>query len=414
MQSISLNTARKLAIQSQFYSHSTSLKGKYKTLEIINQLGYVQIDTISVIARTHHHTLWVRQPDYLPEYLLDLQAKDRSIFEYWGHAMSYLPMEDFRFYINRMQKFKNPNNRWVMEFLKKSHHLLDPVKKRITEEGPLASKDFKPNKGEHKGPWWDWKPAKTALELLYWRGELMITERKNFQKVYDLTERVLPDGLNLTKPSEDELAEFLIKRALKAMGVATELEIRKFMQPDSARDSDFQAVDRKVLSRKIQELTEEEILQTVQIDSMENLKYYIAPKTLDILNREYKTSNQFFILSPFDNLIIQRDRIKKLFDYEYTLECYVPAAKRRYGYFSCPILWQDQLIGIVDPKADRKQKTLLIQNIYFEPNFIPNDSFFYDLGKQLKKMMLFNQCERIKLIEASPSKYKTAIQKMIR
>lgn len=410
---IPIQTARRLAIQCQFPFQDNAASDKTQTLTIINNLSYIQIDTISVIERTHHHTLWTRVPNYQHSFLHDLQAKDRAIFEYWGHAMSYLPMQDFRYFLNRMEKFKNPTNRWVKDFLNKSSHYLYPVKKRIEEEGPLASKDFKPAADENKGPWWDWKPAKAALELLFWRGELMITERKNFQKIYDLTERVLPEGLNLKKPSESELAEFLIQNALKAMGIATELEIRKFLQPDSARDSDFQALDRKLLCQRIKEMEEEKLIEKIQIDTIENHPYYILSQTMKQLDPTKTTPHQLHILTPFDNLIIQRERLKKLFNFDYTLECYVPAAKRKFGYFTCPILYKDKLVGRLDPKADRKEKCFMIQALQLEPDFEPDEIFLSQLTEKLNQMKVFNQCDTIKLKTILPVKYKQDIKKYL-
>jgi uncharacterized protein YcaQ len=144
----------------------------------------------------------------------ELLAVDRTIFEYWGHAASYLPMQDYRFYLPRMQSYFNPTGKWERDIYQKVGHMLQHVLERVRAEGPLTSKSFEPPPGEKREGWWDWKPAKVALELLFWRGELMIAERRNFQRVYDLTERVLPDWVDRTVPDDEQLGQFLVRRAL--------------------------------------------------------------------------------------------------------------------------------------------------------------------------------------------------------
>ncbi len=191
------------------------------------------------------------------------------------------------------------------------------------------------------------------------------------------------------------------------MGIATELEIRKFLQPDTARDSDFQELDRKIVSHHIKTMAADGCIQKVQIESIENKTYYILPGTLDIKN---KSMPRLHILTPFDNLIIQRERIKKLFNFDYTLECYVPASKRKYGYFSCPLLYDNRLVGQVDPKVDRKEKYFIIQSLHLEPDFEPAEAFFLQLRKELNRMKVFNQCDTIQLKKVLPVKYRALIK----
>ena len=195
---ISKSAARKIILNSQMLDGRRKFSKSRKTIsDIVEHLGYIQIDTLAVINRAHHHTLWLRNNHYSEKMLHELQTKDRLVFEYWGHAMSYLPMSEFRFALPRMKNFLNPKHRWIKRNIGLSQHLFDDVLKRIKDEGPLTSQDFKSDSDSPRSSWWDWKPAKMALETLYWQGKLMISERRNFQKVYDLTERVLPDWLML-------------------------------------------------------------------------------------------------------------------------------------------------------------------------------------------------------------------------
>ncbi|MBL1213583.1 MAG: winged helix-turn-helix domain-containing protein [Ignavibacteriae bacterium] len=411
---ISSILAKKVILNSQLLDGRIKLSnGSTGFFEIINHLGYVQIDTISVINRAHHHIFWTRNNSYTENVVHNLQKNERLVFEYWGHAMSYLPMEDYRFYLPRMKNFKNPSSPWAQQQIEKAGHLLKPVLKRIKEEGPLSSKDFERLDGKKGGTWWDWKPAKVALELLFWRGELMITERKKFNKIYDLTERVLPSHIDKRRPSQNEIAEFLIKRAITANGVISENEILKFLQPGSSRDSDLQTAGRAVIKKRIKKLIEANEIIEVEIDGINSNKYYADEATLNSVSKLRSKSKQVFLLSPFDNLIIQRERIKIIFDFDYTIECYVPEAKRKYGYFVLPILYGNDFVGRLDPKADRKSKTLIIKNIFFEKGFNEFDELMPKLAKQISAMAKFNNCEIVKIQNTFPQKVKSAITKYL-
>jgi len=401
---ISLDEAQQLILKSQLLnSSSKSASGKEGVAQVIGQLGYVQIDTINVIERAHHHTMFARVDDYNQNMLSELLAKDRAIFEYWGHAMSYLPMSDYRFYLPRMKNFYHPQGKWMRLQLEHAGHLLDVVRERITAEGSLSAKDFSSDK-QKGGTWWDWKPAKVALEILFWRGELMITKRHKFQKVYDLTERVLPTTIDTTVPDNNEIANFLVRRALKAMGIANEKEIQKFLQPEAGRDSDLRAVDKKEISRVIQQLLESGEIVNIKLENLSDTTFYAFSQLIEDATYDDETVKEIHILSPFDNLIIQRDRISRLFGFDYTLECYLPEPKRKYGYFVLPILYGERFVGRMDAKADRKSKTLVIKSMTFENDFVPDEQFLFDLSRVLLKFTQFNECNRTKLPKDLPEK----------
>ncbi len=199
MEMVSGLQACHLAIQCQLLHKPIIGTGTDSVYHVINHLGYVQIDTISVVERAHHHTLWSRCPDYTPHLLDVLLSQERRIFEYWGHLASYLPLSDYRFYMPYMARFPW-KSAWTGNLWEKHKQVAKEVLARIVAEGPLSSKDFAAPEGEKRGTWWDWKPAKTALELLLWKGDLMVTARQGFQKVYDLTERVLPPDTDTRLP----------------------------------------------------------------------------------------------------------------------------------------------------------------------------------------------------------------------
>jgi uncharacterized protein YcaQ len=302
-------------------------------------------------------------------------------------------MNDYRFYLPKMRKFENPSSKWAKQMLEKGQDSMQYVIDRIKAEGPLSAKDFKTDKIKGR-TWWDWKPAKIALELLFWKGDLMVSERKKFQKYYDLKERVLPDDLNTSFPTNEELGEFLLLKALNAMGIASEKEIRKFLQPGTIRDADIQMVSYDILKGKLNDLLENKRIIPITLEGIDT-EYYILKDNLESNLSKTIDIPEIHLLSPFDGLVIQRERMKTIFDFDYTIECYVPEPKRKYGYFVLPILWGDKLIGRLDPKADRKNKTLTINNLFFESDFHNVESILPQLVNKLIDFAAFNGCEKV-------------------
>jgi uncharacterized protein YcaQ len=393
-----------MALHAQLLDNKTKLpKSKEAVAQVIEKLGYIQIDTIAAIERAHHHTLWTRFGGYKPEMLHHLQAEDRRIFEYWGHQVSYLPMSDFRFYLPMKKSFYNSDKGWAKMMIEKCRKYLKPVLERVRNEGPLSSKDFETAADHRRGPWWDWKPAKAALEMLFWRGELMIAKRHNFQKVYDLTERALPDFVDTHEPTENELGQFLVHRALNSYGVARENEIRKHIQIGN----------KEIIAEAIKNLLDSGKITKIKIAGIDTEYYALADRLKNLTNLR-KLKSRALIISPFDNLIIQRERLKRLFGFDYALECYTPAAKRKYGYFVLPILFGEQFMGRVDPKVDRKRKTLVINNIYFESKPDNYDQYLTSLAGQFWQMARFNNCEKIEIKKSTPAKFKKELQRQLK
>ncbi len=377
----SITEARRIALTAQGLTEEFPFgKGLKGTLKTIEHLGYIQIDTISVVERAHHHVLWSRVPDYTPSLLHDLQQK-KLVFEYWSHAAAYLPTRDYRFSLPRKLAFASGQRHWFARNRRIMKYVLD----KITVEGPLMSKDFDAAHDRKSGPWFDWKPSKIALEQLFMEGTLMVRERRGFQKVYDLKDRVLPTSVDQTPPTQDEYARYLIETALRSHGIVTELEIRYLRKG-------IQIQIRKVLKEMA---ASGEICEAV-VEGIEDQKFYVFSKNIESSSQARNIKKNIHILSPFDNLIIQRKRLKSLFEFDYLIECYVPDKKRKYGYFCLPLLYGDKLIGRLDAKADRKKKTLIIQSMNFEPTFKPTSLFKSVMQSELKKFSRFNGCELLK------------------
>lgn len=368
--------------------------GKEAVLKAIEHLGYLQIDTLSIVERAHHHTLWTRVPDFQAKYLEEL-VKERKVFEYWFHAASYLPMQDFRYALPHMLHIKHDESNYYKADKKMMEYVIDTIR----TEGPKMARDFE-SKKDTSGSWWNWKPAKLALERLFMQGDLMINGRNGMQKTYDLTERVLPSSVNTTEPTPLELAEYLAKTTLRAYGFTTLKQITHLRKGD---------ILKKNVNLVLQSLVEKDEIQQI---SVEGLPPVFIQK--DLFEKSFElTKPDIRLLSPFDNAIIHRDRIKQLFDFDFRLECYVPKEKRQYGYFCLPILFGNTFMGRVDCKAHRKDKRLELIHLHIENTAIAPELWLPSFAQSVKRFALFNGCESLQLNQVSPSKFKRIIYKAL-
>jgi uncharacterized protein YcaQ len=385
---ISLKEARFLALGSQMLLNAHSLKGKAGLLKVIEQLGYVQIDTISVVERSHRHILWTRLPSFDEKMLADLIDKDKKVFEYWSHAAAFVPMRDFRFSLFRKRMFTHYNKAWG-KWANKNRKVIKYVLERIKAEGPLQSKDFEHPK--KRGTWWDWKPTKTALEYLFHTGKLMLKARKNFQKIYDLAERILPGNIITSEPTDEEHSEYLIMSALRANGIVTKSEMvyQKFYSPPAFEKALNNLLNEKqIINVKVEKLKQEYYSTETELNKLNGLNNEILPA---INHRQ----DLIHILSPFDNLVIQRKRLSDLFNFDYVVECYLPAQKRKFGYFCLPVLFGDKFIGRIDAKADRAANTFIVNNFFTEDGFKSSKKSGTEINGKIKKFSEFTGCENI-------------------
>lgn len=376
---ISPDEARYLALINQGLDNYRQHKTKKDLLNIITKLGYVQIDTISIIERAHKHILWTRFPGYRNDMLDELIDKDKKVFEFWDHAAAYLPMKFYRFSLPRKKMYAEKYKTWE----KKNKKLLKYILERISAEGPLQSRDFDDPK--KRGLWWDWKPAKEGLEFLFHTGRLIARARKNFQKVYDLPERFLTAAVNTEMPSYEELAEHLIMKSITSGGITAENEFTYLRYHN-----------RNITKKVLIDLTENSKIIPVKISNDEKTIYYSTTKILNKLNNAFKFSNDVYILSPFDNLVIQRGRLKKIFGYDYVIECYLPAHKRKFGYFCLPVLYGDKIAGKIDARADRKTGELTVINEFWETGVKTNKDFRNIYLNKLNELALFAGCYIVK------------------
>ena len=350
----------------------------------INHIGYVQIDTISVVERAHHHVFHSRVPKFKPA-MTNQMLRDRDIFEYWAHAAAFLPITDFRFSLPYKHAIKSGQIHWYRARDKK---LMGELLARIRTDGPIRSRDVETDTTKRAG-WWDWKPAKKALEQMYMEGDLMVSDREGFQKSYDLTERVLPAHVNSQMPSMEEFAAHIVDQQLRCHGFAS-LKGLTYQRRNAGL--------RKAVKALINERLAQRALEQVQVRSGE---IFILEK--GALERPVpRLNNRMLILSPFDNSVIQRERLKALFQYDYQLECYVPATKRQYGYFCLPLLFRDEFIGRMDCKAHRKTRHLEIKSLHFEQHIFDEESVIAAFVDAITQFCHFQNCDSVSLTKAYP------------
>jgi len=229
----------------------------------------------------------------------------------------------------------------------------------------------------------------------------MVKERKNFQRVYDLAERVLPSSVDTSEPTNEELGMFCVRRALSSLGIAGKNDIADHIR----------AAGKTIIISALKKMVKSGEVIEVSIDGKENKDYYMLSQNVEHYMSLSEIKPQLHILSPFDNFVILRERIKDLFDFDYTIECYTPVHKRKYGYFTLPILWSDKLIGRMDAKAERKAKTLIVRNLVFEPGFKDFRKILSPFKAKLKAFTKFNHCAEIVVEKTDPVKFKGMMEK---
>jgi uncharacterized protein YcaQ len=376
---LTLSQARSIILHAAGLSKPAQFgKGPEAVYKLIEQLGFLQIDTNYVVERAHHHAIYARVPNYQLEWLDQLQ-RDGRIFEFWTFAAGYIPMHHFRYSLPVKKAFltrRGPVTQMEMNLMKS---VLD----RIAREGPLMARDFENDRLTKSTGWWDWRPSKVALERLHLEGKIMTSRKGNFQKVYDLTENLLPSGIDQSMPSESEFARHVIIRSLKAMGIAylKEIVFTARYVPNTVKT-------------EIQKMVDEGIVSTVKIEGLKGSTLYMLPV---YHKKKIKITGDCFILSPFDILNVFRHRLRDFFHFDYQVECFVPKPKRKYGYFSLPILIGDTFIARMDSKADRKERMYLIHNLHLEKVKLTNQ-MITKLVESIKAFATFNQCDQI-LIE---------------
>ena len=325
-------------------------EGPQATPAAVAHLGYVQIDTINVIERSHHHILWTRIPGYRREHLAQAQSVDRSVFEYWTHALSYIPSGEIRFFLPEMKRHKLEPDGWFEAVTKKD---LSKVLTLIRKDGALTIRDIDDDVLVEKDhAWASRKPSKRALQLAFYTGVLTVSARAGMLKTYELMERHFgwQEGLSpKPKPaSERQVLEYMLDRGLRSQGVVS---LDSICHLDAKRKSGV----RELIEARVKRKT----LVPVAVEGAGKVEHWVTPAALEATPAP--AGELVHILSPFDPLIIQRKRLKLFFDYDHLFEAYVPKERRVLGYFALPVLMGEEIVAAIDLKANRAGRNLLVQ-----------------------------------------------------
>jgi uncharacterized protein len=352
--SLSAAQARRIAIAAQ--GLSAPKPGKPVTARafrsLTQRLGALQLDSVNVFARTHYMPAFARLGPYDPA-ILEREAwgRRRSLFEYWGHAASLLPMELHPLFRWKMQRAREGRMySGLARFAAGNRPYIDQVLDEVRRRGPVTGGEFAPE-GPRKSGWWEWSDGKRALEWLFWAGFITTKTRRGFERVYDLTERAIPSEiLALPTPSEADSQRELVRRSAEAMGVATIADLTDYFRLHYQADAKLRA----------RELVEAGVLEEVDVPGWRGPAFLHADAKLP------RGATGAALLSPFDNLIWSRERTERVFGMHYRIGLYTPAAQREHGYYVYPFLLGDRLAAQVDLKSDRKAGVLLVQAAHLE------------------------------------------------
>lgn len=334
-----------------------------KTVErTIRELGFVQVDSINVIERAHHLILFSRLHGYRHDMLTRLLERTRSVFEHWTHDASIIPTDWFPHWRHRFDRFDpNAHPWWRSKLGPDMERIVEDVLAHVGETGAISTREFEIDRDadQKSGTWWGWKPSKTALELLWRDGRIMISRRESFRKVYDLTERVLPDHHDLPAPSPEEYVDWACRTAMDRLGVANPSEVSKF----------WNAIDLAMARTWLKAAGLRGEVVAVLVESIDGGKPRPAYAVADWRQRLRRAAPPPPItraLAPFDPAIRDRARAKRLFGVDYRFEAFVPASKRQHGYYTMPILEGEAIIARFDPKLHRDRDELEIRAMHWE------------------------------------------------
>ena len=381
-------SARRLFMAKHLLSHPpTGRQTKDDLLDVIDRLGFVQVDSIQTVERAHHMILFARNQTYRKKHLAALVEKDRHLFENWTHDASIIPSRFFPYwqaaFPHRADTIQLAWGRWGREGFKEQ---AGDVLAEIAKRGPTLTRDMGTEEKRSNGGWWDWNPSKTSLEYLWRTGGLCICRREGFQKVYDLTENVIPAEHRDHGHDRDALIDWSCRAAMDRLGFATPGELAKFWALISPAEAKEWAAKQNALIE-------------VEIEGADGARRKHLAKP-DLLNEEAsEPPARIRVLSPFDPMIRDRKRTQRLFGFEYTIEVFVPEPKRKYGYYVFPLLEGDKLIGRIDMKADRADDALRVKGLWLEPKVRASAGRMARLEAELERQRRFAGVARLEFLD---------------
>lgn len=410
-----LSAVRRLALHAQRLARKPDAPPTAERIyAAIDQIGCVQLDTLQLVQRSHYLALWSRVGTYDPA-LLDQVAygseperQDRKLYEYWLKEACLIPLSDYRYSLPTMRYHREGDSHWFGRWLAdpNSAQTMELVMQRIREEGALRGSDFKYT-GPRRGSWWDWKPAKFALEVLYTHGRLMILDRVNFQRVYDLTERVLPDWVDRSEPTPDEAARYRLARAARALGICAPLQAADYVRIKRTHAKPH--LDAMLKSGELVQVK-------AQLNDGQTHTLVIHRDTQPLLEQAadsgLKAEHTTF-LSPFDNLFWGTRRDEQFWGFRQVLEAYKPEPLRQWGYFCLPILHGERLVGRFDPKLERKTGLLRLKSLYLEPGEKPTDELVRAVADALRDFMRFHNAKTVRIERSDPPEFGLLLERAL-
>ncbi|PVX35612.1 crosslink repair DNA glycosylase YcaQ family protein [Janthinobacterium sp. 78] len=394
---LSLAAARALHLAAQGLLQARRKKAvKADVLAAVRQMGVLQIDTIHVVARSPYLVLWSRLGDYPQPWLEQLLAEG-ALFEYWAHEACFVPIEDYGLYRHRMLDPAAMGWKYSVKWMAEQGDAVASVLEHIRANGAARSADFERTDGK-VGGWWSWKPEKRSLEVLFTSGVLMIAKRHQFQRYYDLAERVLPGWHDGLLPPEEQVRRRLLLASVKALGLARASWISDYFRTKQARAS---------LVHDLQALVDEGALLRRAVAGWDDAVYVHAEhgQLLHDAAAGKLSPTLTTILSPFDPVVWDRRRALELFGFDYRLECYTPAEKRRYGYFTLPILRRGALVGRLDAKAHRAQGRFEIKSLVLEDGVRLSARLVQDVAGAVQRLALWHACPQVEIAQAQPAAF---------
>lgn len=352
--------------------------------ELITRIGFVQVDSINTVSRAHHMILWARRQSYRPEALARLMERDRLLWEHWTHDASILPVAWFPFWRRRFEQDRaRLVQRWTGWQRAGFHEKFDEVLARVADHGPVTSADVGEGEARGSGGWWDWHPSKAALEYLWRVGELSVTRRDGFRKVYDLTERVIPAEWRAHLHDDAAVIDWACNTALDRLGFATPGELAAYwaaVTPDEAKVWSEAALASGAAIR-------------VAVEGADgSLRTHLARPDLPQFDPP-EPPGRLRILSPFDPALRDRKRAERLFGFHYRIEVFVPEPQRRFGYYVFPVLEGARLVGRVDARAQRDRGVLAVRAFWPEAGVSMGTGRRARLEAELDRLARFCGCD---------------------
>jgi len=399
---VSLDQARQFILDIQGLR---TLKPCKSVIDVAQRIHSIQIDTISVVSRSHNLITFNRFPNYEEGTIWDVE-KEGHLFEYWSHAMCMMPIETYPFYSWRRKFYPgNRTKKWAAE----NKDTIKQVYQHVKKNGITNSASIGETKEGNTG-WWDWKVEKRALEFLFTTGKLMVAHRKGFQKYYDITERVLPNPFDTEPMTDEEAAEFVVDSSLGSLGLGCYDDIRTYH--NKLPSQELWKGRKENIEAHLSERVADGDLEEVSIEGLAE-RYFLLSSNARKLQSENNMNLEnapIKILTPFDNILRERAFPRRIWDFDYKIECYVPAPDRVYGYFVLPILDMNELAGRLDAKAHRKEGVLEVRSLYLENDDIRSSEGIARLQYGLTEFAKFHKCDTITIGKVTPRKFTTKIR----